>query len=544
MIDSSPSFSQRLTASGPGTRDGRTPSDVELLRFCCRSSFAAFCVAMKPGWQLTAFHAYLCGQLQDLYESVVAGDTARTASAFASVVAAMELNYIVEVQPQIGKSVLCSELFPAWVLGRAPLDGLLECPVVVASYGSSLAEVKSANCRSIVSSDPYAMVFPRTVLSPETSAKDFWRTTSGGSYRAVGVGGGLTGMPGKFMVADDLIKDAEDARSETVRESTWRWWQTVFLSRRQDRSAVILVNTRWHQRDVAGLVEEQYAADLASGKPPHEFDHWTRFSFPAFALEDEYFGGVLFRKAGEVLCPERFSHDTMVRRRNSTDVYDWSALYMQNPILKENAAFRSEWFRYYDADDIKLRELSWYILVDPASSKKKGADNTVIRAVGKERTTGFWFLGDEIAGHLDPGQTVDALFLMARQYPGAAAWIESVAYQRTLEYWVVEKQRKDQFFFNVELLERKHVQGKEDRIEGLVPLYKAGQIFHRPGADRDYEAELLAFPMGKHDDRVDSVSFALDVVPNTLHAETPQQRKAREKEERVSFDPHSAFNRI
>jgi predicted phage terminase large subunit-like protein len=484
---------------------------------------------VKPGWQLTKFHRYLCEQLQDLYESVIAGG---------------DVNYIVECQPQVGKSVLCSELFPAWVLGMSPLDGLLECPVIVASYGSSLAEVKSANCRSIVSSDPYAMIFPKTALNPETSAKDFWKTTTGGSYRAAGVGTGLTGQPGKFLLADDLLKDAEDAKSETVRDSTWRWWQTVFLSRRQDVSSVVLVNTRWDTRDVAGLVEEQYRSDLLSGKPSHEYDHWKQFTFPAFALEDEYLDGVLFRKAGAVLCPERFSFETMVRKRNSMDVYLWSALFMQQPILKENASFRAEWFRYYDADDVKLKDLNWYIFIDPAASKRKGADNTVIRAVGKERTTGFWFLGDEIAGQLDPGATVDALFVMARQYPGATAWIESVAYQRTLEYWVVEKQRRDQFFFRVELLERKHVQGKEVRIEGLIPLYKAGQIFHRPGADKDYESELLAFPMGKHDDRVDAVSFALDVVPNTITGETPRQVKARERAEKESFDPHSAFTHV
>ena len=236
--------------------------------------------------------------------------------------------------------------------------------------------------------------------------------------------------------------------------------------------------------------------------------------------------------------------EAMRRRQNSTEIYEWSALYMQRPILKENARFKAEWFRYYEAADIKFKQLSWYILVDPASSKRAGADNTVVRAVGKERVTGYWYFGDEIAGHLDPGQTVDAIFLMVKQYPGAKVWIEGVAYQRTLEYWVTEKQRKDQIFFTVELLERKQVQSKEARIEGLIPLYKNGLIFHRIGADKPYEAELLEFPQGKHDDRIDAVSFGLDVVPNTAIVETPEQKALRIKEEKAEFDPHRAFNRI
>lgn len=472
---------------------------------------------------MTKFHFFLCNRLQKLYEKVKKGT---------------DQNIDIEVQPQIGKSTTASELFPAWVLGKEAW------PVIVASYGASLAEQKSSNCRDYVSCEAYQMIFPTVKLNPETAAKDFWKTTKGGSYRAVGVGGGLTGMAGKILIADDLFKDAADAGSETMRESTWKWFMTVFLSRKQDPSAVCLVNTRWHIDDVAGRVEKNFLADRDAEKDTKDYDQWEFLRFPAFAMEDEYIEGVLFRKVGEVLCPERFSHDSMVRRRNATAVHEWSALYMQTPILKENAKFRDEWFRYYDQADIKTKELNWYIFIDPASSKKKGADNTVIRAIGKERATGYWYFGDEIAGHLDPGQTVDAVFLMVKQYPGSKVWIEGVAYQRTLEYWVREKQRKDQVYFTVELLERKQVQSKEDRIEGLIPLYKNGLIFHRPGADKDYEMELLAFPMGNHDDRIDAVSFGLDVVPNTMKIETPQQVKKREMEEREGFDPRAAFNRV
>lgn len=452
---------------------------------------------------------------------------------------------IVEVQPQIGKSTTCSELFPAWVLGKSFLDGMPSCPIICASYGADLAQQKSANCRDIVDSEVYQMIFPKTRLHPETAAKDFWKTTSGGSYRAVGVGGGLTGMSGKFMIADDLIKDRADADSETVREATWKWWQTVFMTRRQNTSAIVLVNTRWHRDDPAGRVEAQFAANEASGKDPKEYDKWKVLSFPAFATEDEYLDGVLFRKTGEVLCPERFTFETMVKRRNDTDTYEWSALYMQTPILKENAKFKAEWFRYYEQEEIKFKQISWYILVDPASSKAKGADNTVVRAVGKERSSGNWYFGDEIAGKLDPGQTVDAIFFMVKQYPGARVHIEGVAYQRTLQYWVEEKQRKDMNFFNVDLLERKQVQSKEDRIEGLIPLYKNGLIFHRAGgADLLYEGELLEFPQGKHDDRIDAVSFAKEVVPHTQIEETPEQVKVRKREEMENFDPFKAIGSI
>lgn len=848
----------------------RLPSNIELLRYMAQNGFLEFCMAIRKDYLPTKIHKYLCNQLQEFYEAV------RDSK---------DQNLIIEVQPQLGKSTTASELFLAWVLGKSYLDGFASFPVICASYGSSLAEQKSSNCRDIVNSDIYQMIFPETKLHPETAAKEFWKTTTGGSYRAVGVGGGLTGMPGKILVADDLFKDRAEADSEATRESTWRWWDSVFMSRKQDVSGTCLINclvgstkiltsrgtwrainrcrvgesilsfdpetknyskqkielkirqpkteiwrlttpnhilegtsehpvlrsknnatrvynkyddignlewvkikdlkigdyivdfrrlrhsykiksvtllqlwllgfmfgdgwitkhpnkkgsmryvtcvaksvypelnqrivksfykifntklkntdfgyyrleiadvgrwflnhgligkaktkripfwifqlseqerqvfldgfvaadgyickakltviglvnkklvedlkllamglgyktsnifhsnkliqppnspkpffanqyrfsfgftkthrtvglvkvekienthkkefvfdigvsgphsfianglvvhnTRWHRDDVAGRLEAQYEKDKVSEKKEWEYDHWRTLSFPAFALEDEYINGKLFRKQGEVLCPERFSYETMVRRRNSTDVYEWSSLYMQQPIMKENAKFRSEWFRYYEFNEIKLKELNYYTLVDPASSKSKRADNTVVRTIAKERATGFWFLMEETAGRMDPGETVNAIFKHVHDYPGTKVWVEAVAYQSTLQYWVEEKQRKDLIFFEINLLSQSQTRSKEARIEGLIPLYKNGIIFHRAGgSEKDYEAELLSFPQGKKDDRIDAVSFALDVVPNTAISETPEQKKKREREAQENFDPFAAFNKM
>jgi hypothetical protein len=123
--------------------------------------------------------------------------------------------------------------------------------------------------------------------------------------------------------------------------------------------------------------------------------------------------------------------------------------------------------------------------------------------------------------------------------------VEGVSYQRTLVFWVNEKQVKDSTFFNIDTLERKQVQSKEDRIEGLIPLYKNKLIFHRGnGLDKEYELELLEFPQGKHDDRIDAVSFGLGVVPNTAVQESPDQKKRREKEEKIDFDPFRSIQRM
>ena len=497
------------------------PSNIILLRKICQAGFLEFCLAVKPDYIATKFHKAIANKLQKFYEEVRDGK---------------DQNIMLEMQPQIGKSTLVSELFPAWVLGKEAW------PVIVASYGSDLAQQKSSNCRDIVNSDVYQMIFPDSKLNPETAAKDYWKTTNGGSYRAVGVGGGLTGFQGKLLICDDPIKDFAEAESTNTLDSIWKWWQTVFMSRKQSKSGVLLCNTRWNLQDVSGRILAKELVDKSTGLQEHQYDHWERLSFPAFADEDEYIDGILFRKKGEVLCPERFTYDDMVKRRNNTDIQEWSSLYMQTPILAENAEFKKEWIKFFDDGMIATKDLICTTTVDLAISQKQKADNTVVLTVGKERTTGYWFLLDIIGGHFDPLETIDAIFTHAKRFR-SKVWVESVGYQASLQYFIIEEQRKKQTFFEINELAQKNTRSKEQRIRGLIPMFKAGMIFIRQG-DLDLINEMLQFPMGKHDDFLDCLSMQLDVVSNTGIILTPQQKKQLEDEDKVEFDPHSAFTRI
>jgi predicted phage terminase large subunit-like protein len=492
-----------------------------LLKFCAQESFLAFCLALKPGFLPTKFHTMLSNELQRVFESVNAGNDERE---------------IVEVQPQIGKSTECSELFPAWILGMMPM-----WPIICASYSSTLAEQKSQSCRDMVISPVYKMIFPKTELHPDVASKEYWKTTLGGSYRAAGVGAGLTGMSGKIMIEDDLIKDMADAMSETIRESTWDWHQTVLMTRKQSRSGILLVNTRWHLQDVAGKLEAKQRSDMAAGLPEGTYDIWKRLSFPAFAEDDEYMNGVLFRRKGEVLCPERFTYNDMVKTRNSMDVYKFAALYMQNPITAESAAFKQGWFKYFEDKDITALRLTYMTFVDLAISQNKRADDTVVFTVGHDRNTGKVYLMDYTAGKMDPLQTIDAMFDHFDRFR-SKFWIESVGYQAALRYFVVEEQRRRRVFFNIE--ELKHAKtSKANRIEALIPLYKAGMIYHREHM-KEYEAQLLSFPFGAHDDMIDCASFFPEVADATTIEVTQKEADKLKKQARERFDPFSPFDSV
>ncbi len=57
---------------------------------------------------------------------------------------------------------------------------------------------------------------------------------------------------------------------------------------------------------------------------------------------------------------------------------------------------------------------------------------------------------------------------------------------------------------------------KVTRASAAGALYKGGKIYHLRGAEwlHDFEAELLAFPAGEHDDQVDALAYAARDLPN------------------------------
>jgi hypothetical protein len=62
------------------------------------------------------------------------------------------------------------------------------------------------------------------------------------------------GFRANLGVADDLFGSREDAYSETVRQKRWDWYVDDFFARLKPGAKRILMNTRWHEEDVAGRV--------------------------------------------------------------------------------------------------------------------------------------------------------------------------------------------------------------------------------------------------------------------------------------------------
>jgi hypothetical protein len=77
------------------------------------------------------------------------------------------------------------------------------------------------------------MIFP-TRLSEDSKAAGKWNTQQGGCYYAIGVGGNPIGR-------GDPFGSMEDAKSPTIRDKVWDWYQGTVYNRLQPNGAIILI---------------------------------------------------------------------------------------------------------------------------------------------------------------------------------------------------------------------------------------------------------------------------------------------------------------
>ena len=160
---------------------------------------------------------------------------------------------IVNLPPRTLKSHAAIFAFPAWLLGHDPSKQIMP-----ASYGQGLADKHARDCRTLIGSAFYRLLFPRTILSQQKLSVNDFMTTEQGVRMATSVNGVLTGRDADIIILDDILKP-DDALSETRRKAANDWHFNTLLSRlnSKEHGVIIIVMQRLHQEDLVGEVMER-----------------------------------------------------------------------------------------------------------------------------------------------------------------------------------------------------------------------------------------------------------------------------------------------
>jgi predicted phage terminase large subunit-like protein len=410
--------------------------------------------------------------------------------------------------PGSAKSTWVSVLFPSHYLARFPGNSIL-----AATHSVEFAQRWGRRIRNDIALDGHVLGIE---LAPDNQASDRWALKSGGEYYGVGVGVGISGFRADLGLGDDFFGNREDAYSATVRKKRWEWYVDDFSARLKPNAKRILMNTRWHEEDVAGRILQQIESGAVRGRV---------ISIPAVAEA----GDVLGRKPGEYLWdePDGYNYAAFLRaRQREASPMIWAALYQQRPAPEQGSFFLTEWLCPCNGHP-PLEHLRIYGASDYAVTSN-GGDYTVHVVIGFDPDGRPWLL-DLWRGQTDTAVWIDAWCdLVLRWRP--IEWGEEAGQIRAAVGPFIERRARERGVF----VYRRQIPSRHDKavraqpIRGLMAMRGLQVPAHVPWFEA-FRSELLSFPAGKHDDQVDAISLVgqmLDTATNGALEEDEDEQPA------------------
>ena len=223
--------------------------------------------------------------------------------------------------------------------------------------------------------------------------------------------------------------------------------------------------------------------------------------------------------------------------------YTYAAQILLNPKADALQGFKREWLRYYTSiTPGQSNKMTKYILADPASAKKKGSDYTSMWVIGLGSDQNYYAL-DFIRDRLSLTERTERLFNLHRKWKPRFVRYEKYGMMADIEHI---KTRQEQENYRFDVIEVGGQTKKEDRIGRLIPVFEQGRFYLPKSLNittyekvtldlvRSFiEEEFVAFPVGMHDDMLDSLSR---IAEPDLPLQWP-------KEQKVNLEPTRVFNR-
>ena len=493
------------------SRDPQTAARRELARRkLARSCFLDFARYVYRDYPHTARHLVLLGERLEAVERYVATEGEEGIG-----------RLMVFMPPRHWKSTTTSVLFPTYVLGRNP-----DMRIGITSYNGKLAMGFSRRARNHLMGNPYRALFgdrsasevAEVEVSEQSRSVEEWNIEgTRGGVMAAGVGGGITGRGFNLLIVDDPHKDREDAESQARRNTIWGWWTSTARTRIEKGGAVVVIQTRWHCDDLSGRLITQMIEDP-------DADQWEILCLPAIAedwaqgidpdeveraLRDGWFMSVdpLGREPGEALCAEMFDLEYF-RPIRANSGYDWAALYQQRPIKLAGKMIKVAGIQVIGADEVpdEVKPVRYW---DLAVSGRKKADFVCGAMCGRDRQGRFFIMDVRRM----PGPWADARpkirNVMLADEMGVIQGVE-ISGQQGGYY---QEFKRDALLMTRPIAPVNPRGNKESRAQLWATRIEDDMVFMVRGPwNEEFKGEAAAFPNGRHDDQVDAVSGAWQML--------------------------------
>jgi predicted phage terminase large subunit-like protein len=405
--------------------------------------------------------------------------------------------------PGSAKSTYASVLFPSWLVAQWANKSVL-----AASHTTELAWRFGRRCRNLVHANEHIL---KTEIANDSGAAGRWETSNGFSYYAAGVDTGIAGFRADLAIIDDPIRSRADAHSETKRDRAWEWYKSDLIPRMRPRGAIILVQTRWHEDDLAGRI---LAESAKTG------ERWRVINVPAQAEKNDQLG----RPIGEFLWgDDDYGYDTVMRREKATQLPSvWSALYQQRPTPEEGDYFKREWIKTYDVLP-PLHEMRIYGASDFAVTAD-GGDYTVHIIIGLD-TAGRMYVLDIWRAQASSDRWVESFCDLVKRWKPIGWAVEAGQIRSSVGPFLLRRMRERKAFVALQDFPTKG--DKAIRAQSIRARMAIEGLYCSPHAPwfEAFLAELLSCWSGKHDDQAD----ALGLIGMLLETMVYGQKSAKDK---------------
>jgi len=296
-----------------------------------------------------------------------------------------------------------------------------------------------------------------------------------------------------LAIIDDPQK-VQDAQSETVRENDWEWFSKDFAGMMQ-KNPVIFVGTNVHPLCLASKTYQNPA--------------WTTLKFAA--LDDN----------GNSIWPEKMNNEDLAREREKWGDDAFRSEYMNDPKINDNPIFRRDEFRYYNSNSVEFAEIArkglyTVTFVDPAISKHDTADYTAIITVSAtlDKVPNV-YIRECKRGHWSMPEAVNEAFATYERFHQRKTIVESNAYQLALYQQIQAEQEIRGRRINPYSV--KQDRDKVRRAQSITRFFQEGRVYFAEDdpAQEGLKDELILFPTGDHDDRVDALVGCLQDIQET-----------------------------
>ena len=436
-------------------------------RELCQEKFIKFVERVWPTFISGAHHK----RMADAFERVANGTCKRL---------------IINMPPRHTKSEFASYLLPAWFLGKFPHK-----KVIQASNTGELAVGFGRKVRNLVDSEVYSSIFPNLALQADSKAAGRWNTSKGGDYFAIGVGGTVTGKGADVLIIDDPHSEQEAAMAASnpdIYDKVFEWYTSGPRQRLQPGGSIVVVMTRWAQRDLTGQVLK--SAAQRSG------EEWEVIEFPAIL------------PSGKPLWPQFWSLAELEALREELPNSKWQAQYQQNPVGNESAIVKRDWWKWWEKDDPPRCD---YILQswDTAFEKTQRADYSA-------GTT--WGIFDCEEDNFAPNIILLNTYKKRVEFPELKRDVMREYTEYEPDSLIVEKKASgapliyDLRAMGIPVQEYTPSKGQDKiaRLNSVSDIIASGKVWvPQTRWAEELVDEIAAFPSGEHDDLVDATTLAL-----------------------------------